>query len=197
MARRFSIQLHRAARGVTAALCLTLLACGGGGDALGPHAPGGDNPDKPGNPGTPGIPDPGTPQIPDNPNPAPPVAGGYTLGLINQSTPGQNVLLANPDGNVIGLYRFLEVSSLVLDPLGDYTLTLLYVDDTHSYSIEDHGGWKGGNQAPDGTIELSFKSQSFNDEFPGITRNGRLEIQYDVDGDGNIDTLFGFERTGQ
>jgi hypothetical protein len=195
MARRFSSQLRRAAHGVTTALCLTLLACGGGGDALAPHGPGADNPDEPGSPGTPGIPDPGTPQIPDNPNPAPPVAGGYTLGLINQSTPGQNVMLANPNGGVIGLYRFLEVSSLVLDPLGSYTLTLLYVDDTHSYSLEDKGGWKG-NTGPDG-IELSFKSETFGDAFPGLARNGRLEIQYDVDGDENIDTLFGFERTGQ
>jgi hypothetical protein len=143
----------------------------------------------PGNPGNPG-----NPQIPDNPNPAPPVAGGYTIGLINSSNPGQNVLLANPNGGAIGLYRFLETSTLVLDPLGGYTLTFEFADDTHSYTIHDQGGWKAGNPGQDGSIDLSFKSDTYDDEFPGLTRNGRLEIQYDFDGDGNIDTLFGFER---
>jgi hypothetical protein len=188
MARRILSLFDRTVHGVTAALCIAALACGGGADAVGPHGPG----DQPGDPGNPG--NPGTPQIPDNPNPAPPVAGGYTIGLINSSNPGQNVLLANPDGSAIGLYRFLETSTLTLDPLGGYTLTFEFAEDTHSYTVHDQGGWKGGNQGPDGTIELSFKSQTYGDEFPGITRNGRVEIQYDFDGDGNIDTLFGFIR---
>src|SRR5262245_24584362 len=121
MVRRFSLL-------VSAALCLALLACGGGGDALGPdvHHPDPGTPQEPGNPGNPGTPDPGTPQIPNDPNPAPPVAGGYTLGLINEANPGQIVLLSNPDGSVIGLYRFVAASTLILDPLGGYTLTLTY-----------------------------------------------------------------------
>ena len=192
MARRILSLLDRAVHGITGALCIAALACGGGADAVGPHAPGDQLPGDPGDPGNPG--NPGTPQIPDNPNPAPPVAGGYTIGLINSSNPGQNVLLANPNGGAIGLYRFLETSTLVLDPLGGYTLTFEFADDTHSYTIHDQGGWKAGNPGQDGSIDLSFKSDTYDDEFPGLTRNGRLEIQYDFDGDGNIDTLFGFER---
>ena len=186
MVRRFSLL-------VSAALCLALLACGGGGDALGPdgHHPDPGTPQEPGNPGTP---DPGTPQIPNDPNPAPPVAGGYTLGLINSSNPGQNVLLSNPDGSVIGLYRFLESSTLILDPLGGYTLTLQFSDEKGTYTLEDKGQWKGGNQAQDGTINLSFKSDSWGDEFDGITRNSKVEIRYDMDSDGALDTLYGFVR---
>jgi hypothetical protein len=189
MVRRVSIL-------VSAALCLALLACGGGGDALGPdgHHPDPGTPQEPGNPGNPGTPDPGTPQIPDNPNPAPPVAGGYTLGLINEANPGQIVLLSNPDGSVIGLYRFVAASTLILDPLGGYTLTLTYSDEQGSYTLEDKGQWKGGNQDQDGNIHLSFKSDSWGDEFEGLAKNSKVEIRYDMDGDGAIDTLYGFVR---
>lgn len=186
MARRVLSLLHRTAHAITAALCVAALACGGGSDAVGPNGPG--NP-LPGNPG-----DPGTPQIPNNPNPGPPVAGSYTLGLINSSNPGQMVLLSNPDGSAIGLYRFLEASTLILDPLGGYTLTLEFSDEKGSYTIQDKGQWKGGNQDQNGNINLSFKSDTFDDEFDGLAKNSKVEIRYDMDGDGSLDTLYGFVR---
>jgi hypothetical protein len=72
------------------------------------------------------------------------VAGSYALGQINnQFTPGQNAALANPDGNLIGLYRFEESTSLVLEPLQTYTLVLNYRDEKGNYQLTDEGSSSG------------------------------------------------------
>jgi hypothetical protein len=63
------------------------------------------------------------------PNPEPPtddpvpptpnqggVQGSYVLEQINGSQLGQLVTISNPDGRVIGLYRF-QPTTLIMDPL--------------------------------------------------------------------------------
>ena len=143
----------RPAHALTGALCLVLLACSGGKDASGPNPP----TDEPGS-----------------------ITGAYVLARINDSEPGQMVTLANPDGTVIGLYRFHENSQLEL--ADDLTWTL-------SLEFEDEGQFT--REAGD---DLEFNSAVFEDVFRGTAKEGVAAIRYDLDGDGESDTIFAFTR---
>ena len=101
------------------ALALALAGCSG--KAVTPPAPNAEPP--PNDPGTPAPHDPGTPPAPNQG-----VQGSYVLEQINKSQPGQLVTIANPDGTVIGLYRF-EATTLVMDALQTFALELRYTDD--------------------------------------------------------------------
>jgi hypothetical protein len=119
------------------------------------------------------------------------VAGSYVLGQINNEfSPGQNVALANPDGSMIGFYRFDASTSLALDPLQTYTLVLNYGDEKGGYQITDEGEFKW--RMEDGTMILTFESDTYGDSFLGQATDGLLAIQYDFDGDGAADTIFAF-----
>ncbi|HEX6105954.1 MAG TPA: hypothetical protein VFZ26_10235, partial [Gemmatimonadales bacterium] len=111
---------------------------------------------------------------------------------INQSTPGQLVTIANPDGNVIGLYRFDASTTLVLHPLQTWTLEIRYSDDKDSYVIADEGEFSW--VATEEKVELTFESAVYGDVFPGLALDGAAAIRYDMDGDGELDTTFGFQQ---
>jgi hypothetical protein len=51
--------------------------------------------------------------------------------------------LANPSGNLIGIYRFQPTTTLVLDPMGGYSLSLEYSDDKGNYVLGDEGSTSG------------------------------------------------------
>jgi hypothetical protein len=174
---------RRAFLALGCALALALAACsGGGGDATAPE------PD-------PAPHDPGP--APHDPGPAPGpetgVQGGYVLARINDSDPGQLVTIANPDGTVIGLYRFDAATTLTLDPLQTFTLELHYSDDKSAFGFDDHGEFKSPG-AVEGTLALTFYSDDYGDQFSGIAVDGTVAIQYDFDGDGQAETTFGFQR---
>ncbi len=164
------------------ALALMLAACSGeGGEPAGPgplplpHQPG-----EPGGPAEPGDPHPG-------------VQGSYVLAQINESQPGQLVSIANPDGILIGLYRF-EATTLTLDPLQTFVMTLRFTDDKTTFAIEDAGEFKQAGPGAGGALPLTFNSDVYGDSFTGIVLEDVVTIQYDFDGDGRLDTSFAFRR---
>jgi hypothetical protein len=159
------------------ALVLALAGCSGkSGDAMGP---------------------PPEPPVNDPEQPAPNqggVQGSYVLEQINGSQPGQLVTISNPDGEVIGLYRF-QPTTLNLDPLQGFALELRYTDDKTPSGIDDQGDFKqAGPVAPNGALPLTFSSAAYDDKFTGVVLGNTVAIKYDFDGDGQLDTSFGFRR---
>ena len=172
-----SARLIRAAAG---ALLLALAACSGGRDPTGPdqNPPGGDAP--------------GGEQ--QNPPPAGDVSGLYVLANVNDGNPGQTVTLSNPDGRVIGIYRFdSRQSKLTLNPDRTWTLSLAYEDDQHTAVLEDEGTFAADQGQEDG---FDFHSNRYGDDFHVLAKQGVAVIGYDFDGDGQIDTHFAFGRLG-
>ena len=157
------------------ALAVALAGCSGkSGDATGP------NPEPQTN-------DPGTP-APNHGG----VQGSYVLEQINGSQLGQLVTISNPDGSVIGLYRF-EPTTLIMDPLQTFTLELRFSDDKTPGGIDDQGEFKqAGPVATDGALPLTFSSASYGDKFTGVVLGNIVTIKYDFDGDGQLDTSFRF-----
>ena len=154
---------------------LALAGCSGkSGDPTGP------NPEPQTN-------DPGTP----TPN-AGDVQGSYVLEQIDGSNLGQLVTISNPDGTVIGLYRF-QPTTLIMDGLQNFTLELRYTDDKTPDGIDDEGDFKqAGPVATDGALPLTFSSASYGDRFTGVVLGNHVTIKYDFDGDGQLDTSFRF-----
>jgi hypothetical protein len=185
MVRRISFLLHRAAHGLAAAVCIGLLACGGGGDATAPD---------PNPPQHDPAPDPNPPDQPPPPNEG--IVGTYGLVVVNDSKPGQMVLLSNPDGGAIGLYRFDASTTLSLTALGTYTVSMKLQDDKDNYEIYDEGEFKWS--ANGNLISLTFESARDGRKYPGMgsPAEAAVAIKYDMDGDGNPDTVLGFERVG-
>jgi hypothetical protein len=172
-----SARLIRAAAGT---LLLALAACSGGRDPTGPdqNPPGGDPP--------------GGEQ--QNPPPAGDVSGVYVLANVNDGNPGQTVMLSNPDGRVIGIYRFdSRQSKLTLNPDRTWTLSLAYEDDQHTAVLEDEGTFAADQGQEDG---FDFHSNRYGDDFHVLAKQGVAVIGYDFDGDGQIDTHFAFGRLG-
>lgn len=182
---------RRASCALACSLGLVLLACGGSSDATGPNGPPVQDPPPVQNP--PPVQQP--PTIPENPPPQGGIQGSYALVQINGSQPGQMVTVSNPDGTVIGLYRFDAGTTLTLDPLQTYHLTLSYSDEKGQYGYEDEGEFKSPGQA-NGTLALVFSSATYGDEFSGISVDGVVAFKYDFDGDGQADTIFTFQRVG-
>lgn len=173
-------------------LALALAACSGGSrDATGPDpAPPVQDPLPPGPDPGPPAPDPEPPA----PAPQPGVQGTYVLAQINQSTPGQLVTIANPDGLVIGLYRF-EATTMSMDALQTFALSLSYTDDKTQFTLDDAGEFKqAGPISQDGALPLRFYSDVYGDQFTGVVLNGFVAIRYDFDGDGQPETSFAFQR---
>jgi hypothetical protein len=165
------------------ALALALAGCSSGGDATAP------DPEPP-------VQEPGTPpQDPGTPAPNPGVQGGYVLEQINNSQPGQLVTIANPDGLVIGLYRF-EATTLSLDALQTFELGLRYTDDKTEFGIDDEGEFKQAGPVAQGALPLTFNSAVYGDSFTGVVLEDIVAIKYDFDGDGRPDTSFAFRRAG-
>lgn len=191
--------LHRRlVYGLGCALALMLPACsGGGGDATAPNDPPSQQPGPlPGPTPDPGpAPAPG-PQPAPQPGPQNPgITGTYALVQINSSKPGQLVTIANPDGTVIGLYRFDAGTSLTLDALQTFALDLQYTDDKSQYELQDSGEFKQAGSAG-GSLALTFNSATWGDSFSAIATDGVVAINYDFDGDGRADTVFAFQRVG-
>lgn len=162
-------------RTVGIAFAVVLAACGGEGrDATGP------DPVPPG-------------EAPGAPAPAPGVQGSYVLSQINASAPGQLVTIANPDGLVIGLYRF-EATTLSLDALQRFELPLRFTDDKAPFAIDDAGEFKQAGPVMEGALPLTFRSAVFGDSFTGVVLDDVVAIEYDFDGDGRHDTSFAFRR---
>ena len=219
MAHRFHRRYRPAWRAVVAALEATIVALtfdypGGGHAAPGPDFPGeqlnvpqqpghgpelpdpdpeqpGPGPEQPG-PG-PEQPAPGPEQPVPAPEPPAGIQGTYTLIQINNSAPGQLVTLANPDGILIGLYRFDAATTLTMDALQTFTLTMRYSDDKDEHGFDDHGEFKLAGQAGN-TLALVFSSADYEDQFSGVAVDGTVAFQYDFDDDGRMDTTFGFQR---
>jgi hypothetical protein len=160
-------------------VALGLTACSGkGGDFTGPEP--GPTPHEPG----------------PVPGPTGGVQGHYVLARINGSEPGQLVTIANPDGTVIGLYRFDATTTLDLAALQTFDLRLGYTDDKTQYNLPDQGEFKGaGPVSADGSVPLTFSSAIYGDAFTGVVLGDFVAIKYDFDGDGQPDTSFGFQRT--
>jgi hypothetical protein len=161
------------------ALGLVLAACSGkGGDATAP-----DEPDP----------------APHDPAPAPGpdtgVQGGYVLAQINNSQPGQLVTIANPDGTVIGLYRFDAATTLDMDALQTFDLRFRYTDDKEQFELDDAGEFKQAGPVSEGALPLTFTSATWDDAFTGVVLGDIVAIKYDFDGDGQAETSFGFQRT--
>lgn len=172
-------------RTLALALAIALAGCSGEGrDATGPDPvpPGGD----------PQVPGP-VPTPEPEPQPQPGVQGLYVLAEINGWAPGRLVTIANPDGLVIGLYRF-EATTLALDALQQFELTLRFTDDKTTFAIDDTGEFKQAGPATDGALPLAFSSAVYGDAFTGIVRGSAVEIVYDFDGDGRHETTFAFQR---
>jgi hypothetical protein len=139
------------------------------------------------------------------PNPEPPtddpvpptpnqggVQGSYVLEQINGSQLGQLVTISNPDGRVIGLYRF-QPTTLIMDPLQAFDLELRYTDDKTPGGIDDEGEFKQAGPVPaNGALPLTFSSATYGDKFTGVVLGNTVAIKYDFDGDGQLDTSFGF-----
>ena len=123
------------------------------------------------------------------------IEGRYMLAQINQSTPGQLVTLANPDGRVIGLYRF-DPSALVLDAGQHFVLGLSFSDDKTGYTGLDNGTFQQAGTGQGGALQLRFTSGPYGDSFIGIVLQDIVSIKYDFDGDGQAETTFGFRRVG-
>jgi hypothetical protein len=177
--------MNAAAKAIALALAFGLgpAGCSGGSrDVAGPDLP---EPPAPG-------PQPPT-QEPPPPAPNPGVQGTYVLAQINQSQPGQLVTIANPDGLVIGLYRF-EATTMSMDALQTFAFSLSYTDDKSQFNIDDAGEFKqAGPITQEGALPLTFYSNVFGDQFTGVVLNGVVAIKYDFDGDGQLDTSFGFQ----
>jgi hypothetical protein len=173
-------------------LALALTACSGGSrDATGP-----DLPEPPAEPLPQPQPQPPPAQDPGPPAPAPQpgVQGSYVLERINESEPGQLVTIANPDGLVIGLYRF-DATTMSMDALQTFALSLSYTDDKTQFSLDDAGEFKqAGPISQEGALPLTFYSDTYGDQFTGVVLQGMVAIKYDFDGDGQLDTSFGFRR---
>ena len=156
---------------------LTLLACSGGKDATGPDQnPGGDPGDGH-----------------QNPPPAGDVSGIYVLANVNDNNPGQTVTLSNPDGSVIGIYRFDPLSKLTLNADKTWSLSLTYEDNGQSQEFEDEGTYSPDETQEDGFV---FRSTRFGEEFYCLAKQGVALIGYDFDADGKTDTIFAFGRLG-
>jgi hypothetical protein len=173
------------------AIALALVGCSGGSrDATGP-----DLPEPPAGPQPqPQQPPPPTQDPGPVPAPQPGVQGSYVLERINQSEPGQLVTIANPGGAVIGLYRF-EATAMSMDALQTFALSLSYTDDKTQFSLDDAGEFKqAGPISQEGALPLTFYSDTYGDQFTGVVLQGMVAIKYDFDGDGQLDTSFGFRR---
>jgi hypothetical protein len=155
-------------------IALVVAGCGGSGDLAAPTEP--------------PVQDPGDPS---------PVQGGvqgtYVLEQINDSKPGQLVTISNPDGTVIGLYRF-DATAITLDALMTFDLSLEYSDDKTAYQLDDHGEFKPAGPADQGALPFTFYSAAYGDSFVGVVLQDMVAIKYDFDGDGRPDTSFGFRR---
>jgi len=159
-----------ATRAFAFTLAVALAGCGGGSDAAAP-----------------------TPEPPVQ-DPAPQgVQGTYVLEQINDSKPGQLVTISNPDGRVIGLYRF-EATSLTLDELQTFDLSLRYTDDKSDLGIDDQGEFKQAGPPSQGSLPLMFSSAIYGDSFLGVVLQDMVAIKYDFDGDGQPETSFAFRR---
>jgi hypothetical protein len=161
---------------VALAIGIALAGCGGGHDTTAP------DPVPPTN-------DPGTPP----PTPGQGVQGSYVLEQINQSQPGQLVTIANPDGTVIGLYRF-AATTITLDALQTFQLSLSFTDDKSQYQLDDEGEFKPAGPASQGALPFTFYSKTYGDSFTGIVLGDVVAIEYDFDGDGRPDTRLAFRR---
>jgi len=181
---RDTLVTRRLALALGCALGLALAACSGG--SGGATAPDPNPPPQ----------DPGPTPNP-TPGPVAGVQGNYVLEQINSSQPGQLVTLANPDGKVIGLYRFDASSALEMDGLQAFKLQLRYTDDKAEYGLPDEGEFKQqGPVSQDGALPLTFSSTVYGDSFTGVVLGDIVAVKYDFDGDGQPDVSFGFRRVG-
>lgn len=180
----------RCAGAIVLALVLAVAGCSGGSrDATGPDP----EPPAPG-PGPGPLPGPVPLPVPV-PAPNPGIQGSYVLDQINGSQPGQLVTIANPDGLVIGLYRF-EATTLSLDALQTFAMELRYTDDKTQFTLGDEGEFKQAGPVSQGALPLTFNSATYGDSFTGVVLEDIVAIMYDFDGDGQPDTSFGFRRGG-
>jgi len=104
------------------------------------------------------------------------------------------VTISNPDGKVIGLYRFDAATTLDLDALQTFSMQLRFSDDKGDYGLPDEGEFKGAGPEADGVLPLTFSSTLYDDSFTGVVVGDIVAIKYDIDGDGQADTSFGFRR---
>jgi hypothetical protein len=201
MSRRLSLYTRRVPYALACALGLALAACGGGSDTTGPTPDPIPHPAPGPQPAPQPAPQPTPQPAPDpqpTPDPAPQpsaIAGTYQLIQINNSQPGQLVTITNPDGHVVGLYRFDTGTRLIVDAQDGFELTFSYTDDKSGLGYGDMGhidqvGQTGGSTA------LVFSSGIYGDSFQGIAVDGVIMISYDFDGDGQAETSFGFQRVG-
>ncbi len=185
MSRSLASALRRASSMLMVTLSTVSVACSGGGNS----------PAEPGPPEPPTMPVPPVEPGPGN-EPGPPVFtnhidGTYALRLVNDAGPGQTVTLADSAGNVIGLYRFLANTTLGVSVDQHWSLSLHYEDNGAARRLEDEGKFKRyGEDARD----LVFESAIYGDQFYGVAIDGMAVIQYDFDGDGEAETVFGFDR---
>jgi hypothetical protein len=190
MARRVSCR--RALYALACSLEVMFAACSGGsGDATAP------DPGPPAHEPPPPAQEPPPPAQEPPPDQNPGITGTYVLIRINSnSLPGQIVSLANPDGYLIGLYRFEAGTHITLDAQQTFALDIRYSDDKGDYAIQDQGGFV--NATPPGdVVGLTFSSAVYGDKFTGAAGDGLVGIKYDFDGDGRLDTSLEFQLVSE
>ena len=116
------------------------------------------------------------------------------LERINESQPGQLVTIANPDGMVIGLYRF-EATTLSMDALQTFDALAALHRRQGAVQPRRRGRVQAGRpDVQEGALPLTFYSDTYGDQFTGVVLQDIVAIKYDFDGDGQLDTSFGFRR---
>ena len=72
---------------------------------------------------------------------------------------------------------------------------LLYSNDIKKLVLEDRGDLEqAGPASQDGAVPLTFTSATYGDRFTGVVLGDIVAIKYDMDGDGQKETSFGFRQ---
>ena len=106
------------------------------------------------------------------------VTGQYDLTQVD----GQDLPIS---GEELGPEFTFTDGSITLDEDGGWTMSIEIEETTDVYTDE------GSYTAEDGDIE--FTSTTFGDDFSGAVDDGILEINYDFDGEGGVESLLTFE----
>ena len=76
-----------------------------------------------------------------------------------------------------------------------FARSLSFSDYKTPFSLDDAGEFKqAGPISQEGALPLTFYSDTYGDQFTGVVLQDFVAIKYDFDGDGQLDTSFGFQR---
>ena len=114
---------------------------------------------------------------------------------INNSQPGQLVTIANPDGTVIGLYRFDAADDAGHGRASDLRPPAPLHGRQGAVRAAGRGRVQAGRPRVGGRTPSHVHLGHLDDAFTGVVLGDIVAIKYDFDGDGEAETSFGFQRT--